>query len=190
MPAGLADVRRALLAAREARQGRCDSFLARAGGSGCVVAISTVIPGADKRPAGADLLVRAAAAALQALGSTAFSSLQDHGEDILGEFLLFTDATDARCMKERCVALESALPWGRLIDLDVYDVGGRPVTRHALGLPERPCLVCDEPACDCMRLGRHGEAELRARVEASLRFLATWLPGTSHHQDGNDHAIT
>ena len=177
MPADPADVRRAVLAARDARQGRCDSFRARTGGSGCVVAVSTVIPGADKKPAGADLLVRAASAALQALGLMTPSSLQEHGEDVLGEFLLFTDAADGRCMKERCVALESALPWGRLIDLDVYDAEGHPVTRHALGLTERTCFVCDEPARDCMRLGRHRGAELQGRVEALLGSLATGLPG-------------
>jgi holo-ACP synthase len=128
-------------------------------------------------PAAADLLVRVASAALQALGSMTSSSQQDHGMDTLGEFLLFTDTTDGRCMKETCVALESALPWGRLIDLDVYDAAGRPVTRQALGLPERTCLVCDEPARDCMRFGRHSEAELRVRVEALLRLLATGLSG-------------
>jgi holo-ACP synthase CitX len=170
-PADLADSRRAVLAARDARQGRCDSFLARAGGSGCVVAVSTVIPGADKRPAGADLLVRAVSAALQALGSMTSSSPTEHGEDVLGEFLLFADGADGRRMKERCVGLESTLPWGRLIDLDVYDAEGHPVTRHGLGLPERTCLVCDEPARDCMRLGRHDEAELRARVETLLGSL-------------------
>jgi phosphoribosyl-dephospho-CoA transferase len=191
LPGDLPGVRRALLAARDARQDRCDSFLARAGGSGCVVAVSTVIPGADKRPAGADLLTRAAFAVfrrpewvgavpdrtrsehevLTTATPTLSSSVQDHSDDVLGAFLLFADATDARCMKEWCVALESTLPWGRLIDLDVYDAGGRLVTRHALGLPERTCLVCKEPARECMRLGRHSEAELRVRVEALLWSL-------------------
>jgi phosphoribosyl-dephospho-CoA transferase len=184
----LAAVRRALLAARDARQARLDLFLARAGDSGCVIAVSTVIPGANKKPAGAEGLVGAGVAALQSLRPAAFSLDQaplaqqdatgapsaafpfphDHGEDILGEFLIFTATTDPRRMKERCVALESAMPWGRLLDLDVYDAGGRPVTRRALGLPERKCLVCEEPARDCIRLGRHREAELRARVEALL----------------------
>jgi phosphoribosyl-dephospho-CoA transferase len=187
-PLNLADLQRAFLAARDARQARLDSFLSRAGDRGCVVAVSTVIPGPDKKPAGAERLVGAGVAMLQrpwpeALSldqepsppvnlpgapSIAFNFPHVHGEDILGEFLFFTAVTDPRRMKERCVALESAAPWGRLLDLDVYDSGGRPVTRRALGLPERTCLVCDEPARDCMRLGRHRAAELWARVEALL----------------------
>jgi holo-ACP synthase len=185
----LAEVQRALLAARDARQARLDSFLSRAGDSRSVVAVSTVIPGADKKPAGAERLVGAGVAVLQlarpvalsldqapspqvnatSAPSTVVSFQHDRGEDVLGEFLFFTATTDPRCMKERCVALESAVPWGRLLDLDVYDAGGRPVTRRALGHPERTCLVCDEPARDCIRLGRHREAELRARVEALLQ---------------------
>jgi holo-ACP synthase len=187
-PTDLAGVRLALLAARDARQARLDLFLARAGGSGCVVAVSTVIPGADKKPVGAERLVGAGVAVLQALRpvalsldqalspqetatdapSRAFSFPHDHGEDILGEFLFFKATTDPRRMKEKCIVLESAVPWGRLLDLDVYGADGRPVTRSALGHPDRTCLVCDEPARDCIRLGRHCEAELLARVEALL----------------------
>lgn len=187
---GTAAVRSALLAARDARQARLDSFRARAGG-GCVVAVSTVIPGADKKPAGAERLVGAGVAMLQSLRpvpllldqaglppanassapSTAFVLSHDRGEDVLGEFLFFTAAAEPRRVKESCVALESTVPWGRLLDLDVYDAEGRPVTRRGLGLPERKCLACDEPARDCMRLGRHGEAELRSRVEALLRSI-------------------
>ena len=217
-PLDLAEVRRAFLAARDARQARLDSFLSRAGDGGCVVVVSTVIPGVDKRPAGAELLVEAAwamlqkpatqvhaaaqaalrvlqgstetptraptsadgtwsdATAIQAIEavvtSSAFCLQREFGEDILGEFLLFTATTDPRRMKETCMAVESAAPWGRLLDLDVYDAGGQPVTRRALRLPERTCLVCDEPARDCVRLGRHGEAEVRARAVALLRAVA------------------
>jgi holo-ACP synthase len=202
----LAQVRRVLLAARDARQARLDSFLSRAGDSGCVVAVSTVIPGPDKRPAGAERLVGAGMAMLQlpwsgalaldqepslpvgATGApfTAFSFPHDHGEDILGEFLFFAAATEPRRMKELCVVFESDVPWGRLLDLDVYDAGGRPVTRRAVGLPERTCLVCDEPARDCMRLGRHGEAELWTRVEALLLAVAVFGNEAAGERDGTD----
>lgn len=189
---GLAEVRCAVLAARDARQVRLDSFIARAGGRTCVIAVSTIIPGVDKRPVGAELLTRAALAWFwrrEWMGASAdrvplaregaaeatspvVSSLQEHSEDVLGEFLLLTETTDARRVKERCVAFESAAPWGRLLDLDVYDAGGRPVTRRDLGLPERRCLICAEQARDCIRLTRHSEAELRVRVDALLRSPA------------------
>jgi holo-ACP synthase CitX len=218
VPVDLAHIRGGVLAARDARQARLDSFFARAGGRGCVVAVSTVIPGVDKRPAGAELLVGAAwellceagwvrlpvdwapstppgstestvsdatsADATSAEGTSAnatsadatsahatseASSFQwDHGVDVLGEFLLVSVSADARRLKERCVALESATPWGRLLDLDVYDSSGRPVARRVLGLAERKCLICDEAARDCIRLGRHRGAELRDRVASLL----------------------
>jgi hypothetical protein len=50
------------------------------------------------------------------------------GEDTLGEFLFFTAVTDPRPRKERCVALESAASWGRLLDLEVYDAGRETAT--------------------------------------------------------------
>ena len=38
----------------------------------------------------------------------------------------------------RCVALESAVPWGRVLDLDVYGVDGRSVTRRDLAVVVSP----------------------------------------------------
>ncbi len=178
-PAELAAVRRALLAARESRQARLDACIARTGGTGCVIAVSTAIPGIDKRPDGVERLLDAAADMLRGAGAVQVG-LHPAAMDPLGSFLLFTGPADARRMKEACVALESAAPWGRLLDLDVYGADGRPVTRRSLGLPERRCLVCDEAARDCARLGRHRDAELRNRVGGLLTQLRTV------HEPGRD----
>jgi phosphoribosyl-dephospho-CoA transferase len=204
--ADLGEIRRALLAARDSRQARLDAFLARVRGTRSVVAITTSIPGSDKWPVGADLLVGAALEQLDTLGwlgpasggrrlrrrapgGPRVSSVSvgpgglpgapplphDHGEDILGEFIFLALDVDPRVMKRRYAIIENYVPWGRLLDIDVYDVEGRPVSRPDVGLPSRECLLCEEPARDCMRLGRHTEGELRVRVEAALRFLEACL---------------
>jgi triphosphoribosyl-dephospho-CoA synthase len=41
-----------------------------------------------------------------------------------------------------------------------------------LGLPQRACLLCSEPARECIRAQRHGLAELQARVDALLEDSA------------------
>jgi holo-ACP synthase CitX len=71
-------------------------------------------------------------------------------------------------LKRICIELESVAPFARLIDADVYDPHGTAVDRATLGLLPRPCLVCEAPARECIRLGRHAGAELTRRVHELL----------------------
>lgn len=67
-------------------------------------------------------------------------------------------------------ALEyEALPVGTLLDLDIMSAGGTPVSRDAMNLPPRSCLLCNEPARECVLLRRHTEDEVRRQVEGLLR---------------------
>lgn len=194
MTGELADLRRDLLAARDARQVRLDAFIARASGTRCVVAITTSIPGPDKKLDGTEVLIGAVLEQLDTLGWLGFASGRrrvgrggaggfpgafpiphDHGDDVLGEFIFFALDVEPRVVKRRYALIENHVPWGRLLDIDVYDAEGRPVSRADVGLPPRECLLCAEPARECMRLGRHAEAELRAGVEGALRFLRACL---------------
>jgi triphosphoribosyl-dephospho-CoA synthase len=70
------------------------------------------------------------------------------------------------------VALEARDPAGRLLDLDVYRPDGTQVDRAQLGLPQRACLLCAEPARECIRAQRHSLAELQARVDTLLHASA------------------
>lgn len=153
--AGLDALRARLLAARDARQ----ALIERCGdGRVAVLVVAANVPGADKRLPGVERLVDAAAEAVR-------SALPDAaraggGEDALGPYAIFTSARPADAIKRAAVQIEEGLPSGRLLDIDVHAADGRQVDRASLGLPPRRCLVCDEPAADCIRTSRHSPAEV------------------------------
>jgi holo-ACP synthase CitX len=156
------------LAARDARQAAIERWL----GTGVtLVTASLAVPGVDKTPEGAALLMAWAVERLERtvpgarrLGAT---------WDALGPFELWAAPCDAADVKRRCVALEEAAPAARLVDLDVYSPEGTPVDRAALDLPARTCLCCAEPARDCIRAGRHPAAEVVGRALELLAGLGS-----------------
>jgi len=159
-----AGLRNRILAARDARQ----ELLSRAcrQGISAVVFLSLNLPGEDKSPPGMwGLFRRAASSLIEALPGWAE---RHRGFDALGPFAIFAGEGEAASVKRRCMALESANPFARLLDFDVYDGDGRPVDRSLLGLPPRECLLCPEPARECIRIQRHGGRELKAKVHELL----------------------
>ena len=152
-------MRESLLRARDKRQALIES----AGEPGVtVVFASTSIPGPGKNPEG---LSRLFDAACEHLASRLGASPASRGLDALGPWAIFRTTLPAEVVKRIAVDRESARPSGRLLDLDVYD-DGRQVDRASLGLPPRTCLVCDEPAVECIRLGEArggGTRQRRAR---------------------------
>jgi phosphoribosyl-dephospho-CoA transferase len=77
-------------------------------------------------------------------------------------------------VKRLTLELEEGLPFGRILDLDVWVREG-PVGRGDLGLPPRRCLLCGEEAKICARLGGHSFEALRAEA---ARLLALTSPST------------
>lgn len=57
-------------------------------------------------------------------------------------------------LKRLLVEIEETGPSGRLLDLDLLDVHGHPVSRESLGLHQRRCLLCNQPAKLCARSRR------------------------------------
>ncbi len=138
-----------------------------------MVFASTNIPGRDKSPPGvAGLLWQAGDAIARSLPS----DLLDRGQDLLGPFAIFSVGLPPDAVKRTTIDIETSLPAGRLLDLDVYGPPGRQVDRAAIGAPARPCLVCDCPAVECIRLSRHPAEDLSAAVaRLLLRGLASAL---------------
>ena len=62
--------------------------------------------------------------------------------------------------KKKTVRLEQTHPLGRLWDMDVLNHEGCSLSRTALGLPQRRCLVCGEAAKVCGRSRRHSPEQL------------------------------
>jgi holo-ACP synthase len=158
----------AALLARDARQALLDAHRAPAGSA--LVAVTLNVPGPDREPPGALALQAWALARLVA----AFPSAHPvhSGGDALGPFALLLVPGEPLEVKRRCVAVEAAAPAARLVDLDVYGPDGAQAGRAALGLPPRPCLLCEAPAVECIRLGRHPLPAVLARVHAHLATLA------------------
>ena len=83
------------------------------------------------------------------------------------EAILVCDLPAAE-VKELAVALESARPAGRLLDLDVIGTDGEKLSR---GTPRR-CLICGGPAGPCARSRAHGLSAVREATERLLRDFA------------------
>lgn len=172
-----------VLAAREARAGLQAGLALR--WASPVLSLTLVSPGPVKddplRRRLMDLAESALERALAQAGWKVLAGLRRDGPT--GPESLRAVAAPALALKELAVGLEDSLPWGRLLDADVLVLApGReaalpePITRSALGLPPRPCLVCSHDARHCMAEGRHGRAELEARVEALLSLAGGLAP--------------
>lgn len=147
-----------LLAARDARQ----ELLSRALGAGrpATLFVSLNLPGPDKSPPGATWLFRRACVQIAEAFPGSLLVVADH--DALGHFALRVVDADPLAVKRLCIAIEESHPAGRLLDLDVYSAQTVQIGRARLGLPARRCLLCDQPAVDCMRTRRHAAAEVIA----------------------------
>ena len=159
------------LEARDARQQAVNRLLgpARPGDAASLLLLSANIPGEEKhRPGVARLLRNALSALTGAIGLKGLLS----GRDLLGPFHIGRSNLPPAEAKRIAVAIEAENPAGRLVDVDVYRPDGSQLDRAALGLSPRACLLCSEPARECILLQRHSTAELLERVDSLLRPLA------------------
>jgi len=153
-----------LLAARDIRQALLAAHFNRT--SGALIQVGLNLPGPNKHPQGSEALFMAILDELY--GSCSEFVLLHPGEDALGPWALLWGAGDATVIKSLAVRVEESRPWGRLADIDVYDQQGHAVSRDSCDLAPRQCLVCPEPAFDCMRLQRHTLTELETKVDELL----------------------
>jgi holo-ACP synthase len=149
-----------ILAAREARERLIRGLAAQVPGS--LAFVTTNIPGAEKCRFGLQDLVERAIAMLGDL--IAGCEVIDEGSGPLGPHAGIACPDSSVAVKRAAVQIEDSVRGGRLLDVDVYDVKGRAFGRAKLGLAPRGCIVCAEPAFDCIRVGRHTPEELEEAV--------------------------
>lgn len=158
-----------MLRAREQRVARQQDALARFAAP--VVSATLVMPGPVKDTPSSRFVMATAAEALPAL-------FRRQGWRVLfdavvqaatGAEALYVVEADALDLKRALVALEDAHGLGRLWDLDVICPRAGGVSRRALSLEPRRCLVCDEPGHACARSRRHPLAEVLAAFEERVR---------------------
>ncbi|WP_432823252.1 citrate lyase holo-[acyl-carrier protein] synthase [Trichloromonas sp.] len=160
-----AELKTDLLAARDARQAVLEDALSL--GMTATLLLSLGIPGDNKRPPGAQRLFQWAHRSLLA----AYPGLTEAGtgEDLLGPYAILAGPVDPGELKRGCIELESSFPVSRLLDVDVYTATGTAVDRELLQLEQRRCLLCDAPAKECIRLGRHPHFQLVNKANELLQ---------------------
>lgn len=161
------ELQNSILAARDRRQELLQGYL----GAGCpaTIVLSLNIPGPDKNLPGVQGLFSWAVHSL----NRALPILLKHLQlvDVLGPHGIVLLDMDPFEVKRRCIYVETTQSCGRLLDLDVYDVSGKQVDRASLGIPPRPCLVCDQPAMECSRLERHAVHEVIKKTDEYLTYF-------------------
>lgn len=157
-----------LLAARDNRAARQRELLA-AWPERTLLSLTVVLPGAVKRDERSLRVGEAGVAAVRETLQPLYEEIRDLGTGFEAFFIVEADRLAA---KRRACRIEDTHPWGRLMDIDVLEAGGdeavHPISRTAVGLPERRCLLCGRPARECMRARTHSSEALQAAVDAIL----------------------
>lgn len=161
-----------LLAARDAREAVLAALLD--GAAATLVAVSSAVPGPDKTPPGSAALFAWGLRQLhQRLGACQPLAA---GEDALGPYRIVATVAEPWRVKAVGLAIETAISAARLLDFDVYAANGSRIGRAEIGQPARRCLLCAEPATDCIRLNRHPMERLLDHVGHLLAPFTDALP--------------
>lgn len=156
-----------LLAAKEQRQLRQQRLLNQYGLT--LVSITINMPGPVKDTILTRQLCDFAVAAIR-------NCLPVCAEEIVylstGPEALLVTSTFAASVKELCSVIETAQPFARLLDLDVFNAQGELFSaQDSRGF--RKCYICDNPAVYCMREAKHGQGEIQLAVKRLFyQFLA------------------
>ena len=156
------------LEARDGRQRELDRLLRQSTpeAAASFLLIGANVPGCDKHRPGIARLLRGALDSLErSIGLRVLLSRRD----LLGSFHIASSNLPPIDAKRAAVRIEAESPAARLLDVDVYRPDGSQVDRASLKLPPRSCLVCAEPARECILLRRHSDSELLERVDLLLR---------------------
>lgn len=92
--------------------------------------------------------------------------------DALGHYAIMGVDIEPSAAKRRCITLETSHPAARLVDLDVYSAEGIQVDRACLDLPRRTCLLCSQPAVECIRAKRHSLDQVVRKVHELLAHFS------------------
>ncbi len=84
------------------------------------------------------------------------------------ECYMIVDALPEK-IKRQTVAIEDQSAIGRLFDIDVLLLGRGKISRQDLGLAERKCLLCDNPAAACARSRSHSLEDLDRQTRMLIR---------------------
>jgi len=133
-----------------------------------VVSISVNMPGTVKYDQDTLALIEYALSRLQEMFAAADFRVSETRRlpAVAGPAAVLAVKADAALLKQMAVQVEEEQPFGRLLDIDVFDAAGVQLSRNTARQPGRRCFVCDEPAILCIRGRRHDVQEVAAAVAA------------------------
>lgn len=154
-----------LLESRDRRAARQGELLAQYPGR-VLLCLTVQLPGPEKRNELSLKIARAGVDAVKAL-KPEYEEVKDLETGFEGYFVFDMEPL---ALKKLAASIEDTHPLGRLMDLDVMCHSERserilPLSRADIGLPERKCLLCENPARYCMRARTHTTEELLKRIE-------------------------
>ena len=146
-----------------------------------LVCLTVILPGPVKRDHRSLKVAQAGVAAIR----EALHPVKEECFDLETGFeAFFLVPGDPLECKLKCCGIEDGHPLGRLMDIDVLEPSGRsavpvmdidvmepsrqfavPVGRDRIGRPGRLCLLCGQPARECMRARTHSLEELQRRID-------------------------
>lgn len=155
-----------LLASRDSRSALQRELLQQHPGL-TLVCLTVVMPGKVKRNFHSLIVAQAALSELVNAfeGTTELLRTRDLSTGFEAYLLTTVERTEAKRLTCR---IEDTHPLGRLFDLDVMDADSMPLSRTELGFAPRKCLVCDNEARHCMRLGAHTQDEIHAQIKQMI----------------------
>lgn len=85
-------------------------------------------------------------------------------ENLEGKIYLFIIDQEALDIKRLTIYFEENHILGRCVDLDVYDIDGKGLSRSDFNLPKRKCLLCEDLAFVCGRSMKHSHQEIKDEI--------------------------
>jgi len=85
------------------------------------------------------------------------------------------DFSDVYSFKKILCSFEEALPFGRILDIDIY-LKDRVISREEINFPKRKCYLCKNSAIVCRRKKRHKKEEIHNYLNRTLkRFQFSYI---------------
>lgn len=168
-----AELRNSIL---KARQQRWDTLLTMAENleNGCIITIAGNAAGATKdSPVLRGLISHAE---MRMVDDAKALALGAYG-DAAGYIVFMRSPLTMVKAKEKAVSIEHEHEWNRLLDIDIYGRNGSSADRSTMGLAPRRCLLCGEPAADCIRTQRHDYCDIIGETERLLKGFQRTFAG-------------
>lgn len=153
-----------LLAARDNRAAK-ERELQRQYPSETLVVLTIVMPGSVKRNTDTAVIATAACEEI----TTAFNIRHSEQFDLDTGFEAYfiCDNSPEICKKKAC-HIEDTHPLGRFFDIDIIAGNCTPLSRSQLNTAPRKCMLCDNDARVCMRLGTHSYEDILHHIHTTV----------------------